>query len=450
MTAIKAALQDLPNTLINTFKNRGTTQKAAEAIETGARHLSAVPDNVSKPSSLAEELTKLSDEKKFLFSQLHRARGNELDKRLARIEVLRTQEKELKAKMPNPFTEDIRQQSKRSRQETNDIIARARQTMKEFDERMGASINTPVAEQAAEIKNPFANITNPLVKKAEEQIDVSDLLPNDILSPEEIMALDEKDLHFFSDAEVNEFIKNINPEHIQIIDAKPNITIPKGEIFDEMPVAPYYMELAQINDKRRAFDEMPLSPIYREMARINDEERLASTLPINGLSDEDSGKLPIFSLNQLNNLGKNSVANDPRLRPKTLIEFTDGVKPTPVKNSDGLTATFMKTDNEPTLVEEPTLVDTKPFKHEIEIQDGDYEVVKIKDDAIYEPTDEELVEDMPVVTKQTTPQPEPVKVPSSLRIASSNSNPEKIAPEKRERTLVTWAKNIVKRTIIRK
>lgn len=436
MTAIKAALQDLPSSLANAFKNRSIVKQAAETVETGVRHLTAVP-NVTKPKTLAVELAELNSEKSFLFSQLHRASGDELDKRLARLEVLKTQEKELKAKMPNPFAEDIRKQSERSRQETNDIIARARQTMKEFDERMGANTNTSEAEQVAEVKNPFVNITNPIVEKAEKEIDISDI---EVLTPEEIMALDEKDLQFFTDADVNEFIKNVNPENIQVIKIKPDVAIPTGKAFDDMQVAPYYAELAQINDKRKVFNEMPLSPTYREMARINDGKKLTSALPTNILNDEDSGKLPVFSLNELNKLGKNAVANDPRLRPRPFIEFVGDVK-TP----DRLTTPFIRTDDEPTLVGGPALLDATPINHEIKIKDRGHEEATIKEDVIYEPTDEELIEDAPVFKKQTTPQPVPVKVPHSLTIASSNPKPETIAPEKRERTLITWAKNVVKR-----
>lgn len=415
MTAIKAALQDLPSSLANAFKNRSVVQKAAETVETGVRHLTAVP-NVTKPKTLAVELAELGIEKQFLFSQLHRASGDELDKRLARLEVLKTQEKELKAKMPNPFAEDIRKQSERSRQETNDIIARARQTMKEFDERMGANTNTSEAEQVAEVKNPFVNIKNPIIEKAEKEIDISDI---EVLTPEEIMALDEKDLQFFTDADVNEFIKNINPENIQVIKIKPDVAIPAGKAFDDMQVAPYYAELAQINDKRKVFNEMPLSPLYREMARINDGKKLTSALPTNILNDEDSGKLPVFSLNELNKLGKNAVANDPRLRPRPFIEFVGDVK-TP----DRLTTPFIRTDDEPTLVGGPALIDRKPFKHEIEIQDRDYKEATIKEDDIQElPTEYLIEEDMPVV-KHTTPQPVPTAVPASLRLVSNEVKPK--------------------------
>lgn len=450
------------------------TGRINEAVKASVRHLAAVPTpepKVPTPRAIVSEpvITETTRQRSFAeqydfdnkldlslvredinrqLSQIPRSRGNELDRRVAQLEELKQREKELNELIPSPFASKSEQDLAKSR-------------------------------------NPFAEPTLADVE--------GDFRADEIVLPEN------HNTNFFSNAEVENFIDNAS---VELIDNTPITHIPTRFIYEqpidtspeamarkkvraEMPLSPdgeYYRSpekpiaitpsvdanasetdiiKARIDNLVKKSENPEISVhdyeiLAREVNRLEAKLTPQATV-MQKLGDEDSGKLPLFSVLKLNELAGRTGVDDPRLRPRPFIEFAEGVAPTPVKNKPGLGNTL---DEGPTLVEQKTLVDEptqvdvelpKQMAKEYEIQDGEYEVVndlaKAEDDGL-EMVDnsmlEDFVEEAPVVVN-TTPQPEPMKVPPTLTIASKNPKPQEIDPRRRENTLVTWAKNILGR-----
>lgn len=445
MTSMNAALKPEQLAAIRqTAEN--ALRKGAEALrKRGGNHLAVVrtPDPGSKSiisRSPAQqlafdrnlELAEIADERRFITGLINPNldRGKTLQRRVARLEELKAREEALK-NGANPFSKNTQTQT--ATVETTNPFKNHNITTK--------------TEDAPPSPDEVVAYEEDIMYKYEQPIDTS---PEAMARKKARAEMPQSELMLkwgqlnkeAEESERNAAIQGLRDFNQRIQDEaarrKALAVVPQQADKSATKIEPALLNASEtdiIKARIAKLEKRLESPnlttdqfvtLAKEVNRL--EAKLSPASPVEMTSHNSGG---LINLRQVYLEKAAQEGIDPTLlAPRPFIEHA-GVVQTPIKNEDGLKDLVLeKLEKEPTLVEEfaePTQVGMElPTRME---QDAE---------LIYDPTDAELIEE-PIVA--VAPQPQPVSVPHSLRLASSTTEPE--VPFDDQRTALRWAKGIL-------
>lgn len=455
MSLLSATLKDSKN-IAEAFRPRQITR----AVQEGARRLTVVStpasvvneamhttESVLKPRTIAERLKDVEAEKTRLIGRLADTGSDDFEANYARVRELRVEARELIA---------LEKEEQSLKSDANPFGVDKKQT------------------ETAGPANPYKN---------KIKIDHAEPTPNEVvLDPQNTVT------ELFSNEDIEAFAQNIKPENVEIL-----YTLPDVNFRHEMPVVERYLKAAQDLDAQNSQQAVArqtlttpvpkakvaktkitspertdaeiraiITELENESANSNlpmqDYEKLArevnrleaSLAPKVRLSNEDSSKLPLFSVRDLDSLADETSIDDPRLR-EPFIEYIEGFVPAPARNKAGLGNLLNEgptsVDRIPAFADEgPTSVDLKPTFADEEVTNP--EAMKFGDDSNLELWDNSLMtlDDEESVIANAATQPEPVKVPPTLRIVGKTPESEMPSDETKQTSRFSVGKGIKKVT----